>query len=73
MHQAVDAVLDLDEGAEVGQVAHPALDDCAGGILLCQVLPGVFHQLLHAQRDASIRRIHAQHHGIDFIGRLDQL
>src|SRR5271157_2301140 len=73
VNQAVDAVFNFNKGAEVGQVAHPALDDCAGWILLRQVLPGVFHQLLHAQRDASIRRIHAEHYGINLVGRLDQL
>ena len=37
--QAVDAVFDLDEGAEVGQVAHAAFDDRADRILLVQRAP----------------------------------
>ena len=41
VNQAVDAVFDLDEGAEVGEVAHAALDHCAGRILLGQVLPRI--------------------------------
>jgi hypothetical protein len=31
VNQAVDAVLDLDEGAKVGQVANPALDHVPAG------------------------------------------
>ena len=73
VNQTVDAVFNLDEGAKVGQVAHPALNDCPGRILLGQVLPRVVEQLFHAQRDAAVGRIHAQHHCIHLVGRLDQL
>ena len=41
MDQAVDAVFDLDEGAEVGEVAHAAFDDGAGRVLVREVLPGI--------------------------------
>src|SRR5579862_2280695 len=73
VYQAVDAVLDFDEGAEVGEVANPALNHGAGRIALRQVLPGVFEQLLHAQRDAAVGGVHAQNHGLHFVARLHQL
>src|SRR5207302_509164 len=42
MHQAVDSVFDLDESAEVGEVAYATFDDGAGRVLLLELLPGVF-------------------------------
>src|ERR1700683_130657 len=48
VNQPVNTVLDLDERAEVSQVAHAALDDGSLGILVGQVLPRVIEQLLHA-------------------------
>ena len=41
VQQAVDALLDLDEGAVVGQVANDAADDGAGRILLGDLVPGL--------------------------------
>ncbi len=73
VNQAVDAILDLNEGAEVGEVAHAAFDDRAHRILVAQVLPRVLHELLHAQGDAAVGRIHAQDQGIHFFARLDEL
>ncbi len=73
VYQSVDAVFDLDEGAKVCQVAHTALDHCACRIALGQVFPGVVEKLLHAQRNAAVGRIHAQHNGLNFIARLHQL
>ncbi len=58
--QAVDAVFHLDERAEVGQVAHPAFHRSAHRILGVQRLPRVRFQLLHAQRDAALGRVHVQ-------------
>src|SRR4051794_5978137 len=71
VHQAVDAVFDLDEGSEVGEVANAAFDDGAGGVALGKVLPGVLQELLHAQRNAAIGRVHAENDCLDFIPGLD--
>src|ERR1700757_1276066 len=45
MHQTVDAVFDLDERAEVGEVAYAPFDDGAGGILLLELLPRILLEL----------------------------
>ena len=55
--QAVDAVFDLDEGAEVGEVADAALDDGADRVLVLELLPGIVLELLHAERDAAVVRV----------------
>jgi hypothetical protein len=41
VHEAVDALLDADEDAEVGDVPDLALDDRADGVLLLDEVPGV--------------------------------
>src|SRR5262249_43199805 len=50
--QPLDARLELDEGAVVGDVGDPALDTGADRELLLDALPRVGQQLLHAERDA---------------------
>src|SRR5271157_559881 len=47
--QAVDAVFDFNEGAEVGQVANAAFDRHADGEFLMQRIPRVRRQLAHAE------------------------
>ena len=51
MKQAVDAFLDLDEGAVVGEVADRPLDHRSGRILAGDLIPGIDLGLLHAQGD----------------------
>jgi hypothetical protein len=67
--QAVDAVLDLDERAELGQVAHLARDRRADRVLLGQLVPRVALDLLQAERDAPRARIDAEHHRLDRVAR----
>ena len=43
------------------------------GILVGEVLPRVFEELLHAQRDAAVGGIDAEDNGVDFVARLDEL
>ena len=71
--QAVDAVFDLDEGAEVGEVADLAFDDGAHRELLVQGLPGIGLKLLQAEGDAALLRVHVQHHGFHLVADVDQL
>ena len=52
MDEALDAGLELDERAVVGDVGHPALHLLADLVALLDVRPRVFLQLLHAERDA---------------------
>jgi hypothetical protein len=49
MDQAIDAVLDFDERAEIGQVAYAAFHRHAHGIFIVQRIPGIGRQLPHAQ------------------------
>src|SRR6185437_4383327 len=73
VHQPVNAVLDLDEGAEIGQVAHPPLDDAAGREALRQRLPGVGLGLAQRERHPPLARVHVQHHGFQFLLQRHQL
>ena len=50
--EALDARLELDERAVVGDVGHPALELLADAVAGLDVRPRVFLQLLHAERDA---------------------
>src|SRR5580704_14193972 len=50
--QALDAGLELDERAVVGDVGDAALEARADRILGLDALPGIVLQLLHAERDA---------------------
>ena len=72
MEQTVDAVVDLDEGAVVGEVSHHALDDRAGRIVGGHLLPGILLGLLHAQRDFLLFLVDGEHHHLDLVARLDQ-
>src|SRR6185437_15215524 len=71
--EAVDAVLDFDEGAEVGKVADAALDDSTGGVLVLEVLPGVLLELLHAQRDAAVVGVDREDDGVDLVAGVNHL
>ena len=73
VHQAVDIVLDLDKGAEVGQAAHRALERGTGGILSVERLPGIVLGLLHAQRDLLVFAVYFEHHYLDDVSDIDQL
>src|SRR5262245_25483544 len=65
--QAVDPVLDLHEGAELGQVADLALEARADGVLVGQLLPGVGLHLLEAQADAVGLLVDAEHHALHLL------
>src|ERR1035441_2020133 len=73
VHQAVDAVFDFDERAELSQVTHTAFDRCPHWILVVQRVPWVGGELPHAERDTALGRVHAQDHAIDLIVYVDQL
>src|SRR6266481_5080723 len=67
VHQAVDALLDADEDAEVGDVADLAADDGPDRVLLLEQRPGIGLDLLHAQRDALGLRVHVEDHRVHLI------
>src|SRR5216683_1355876 len=66
VHQAVKALFDFDERAELGDVAHLAGDDSADRILLRHQQPGIGLRLLDAQRDAAVARLDVQDDHIHF-------
>src|SRR4051812_41205081 len=71
--QSVDAVFDLDERTELGEVADLAFDSRADGILIVELLPRVGGELLHAERDAALGGIHVEHNGLDLVANIDDL
>src|SRR3954469_25642977 len=71
--QPVNAVFDLDERAELGEVADLALDSRAHRILIVELLPWIRSQLFHAERNAALGGIHAEHHGLNLIANVDDL
>src|SRR5689334_21358665 len=73
VNQAVDVFFDLHECAELGEIADLALDARAHRILLGQLVPRVGLDLLEAERNATRRRIHAEHHRIDGVADVENL
>src|SRR5262245_53947093 len=69
--QAIDVLFDLDERAELRQVADLPLDARADWILLGQLVPRVGFDLLETERDAPRRRIDAEHHRIDAVADVE--
>ena len=73
------SVGDLDEGAELGEVAHLALDDRALGERVGQLLPGVALGLAQRQADAPAVHIELRDDRLDLVvdaehlGRIDDL
>src|SRR5258705_1490253 len=71
--RAVDARLDLEEGAEAGQVADFAVYAGAAGVLERQHDPRILLGLLHAERDLLLVRIDFEHHRLDRLADADEL
>src|SRR5262249_4721185 len=69
--QTVDVLFDLDERAELGQVADLPFDARADRILLGQLVPRVRFDLLEAERDAPRCGIDAEHHRIDAVADVE--
>jgi hypothetical protein len=67
VEQAVDAGLDLDERAVVGQVPDLALDDGARRVLLAHQLPRVDLGLLHAEADFLLVLVDLKDDDIDLL------
>ena len=65
--QALDALLDFDERAVVGQVGDLAEQAGAGRVTARQADPRVFAELLHAQRNAVLFLVELEHLGGDLV------
>ena len=66
-HETVDALLDLDEGPELGEVSDLAGDLGADRVLLGQLLPGVRLDLLQPEADAVRLLIDSENLALDFL------
>src|SRR5215213_1189444 len=73
MNEAVNAVFDLDEGTEIGEVSDASMNARADLIALVQRLPGILLHLLHAETDATRPRIDTQHLNVDQVAGIDYL
>src|SRR5579863_8798732 len=71
--EAVDAIFDFEESAEVGEIADPAFNGHADGEFLVERVPRVGGELAHAERDAALGGIHIEHNALDVIADVDQL
>ena len=72
MEQPVDAGLDFDEGAVVGEVPDLPLDDRSGRVPLGDEFPGIDLGLLDAQRDLVLLGIDVEYDHFDFVTDVDQ-
>ena len=71
--EAVDAVFDADEDAEVGDVADLADNLRANRVALLEERPGVGLELLHAERNLLGVGVNLEHHALNDIALLDHL
>jgi hypothetical protein len=71
--QALDAVGDLDEGAEGHELGDLAVDDLAHLVLAGELLPRVLLGGLQRQRDALALEVHVQHLDVHLVADLDDL
>ena len=67
MHESLDAGLQFDESAVIGEAHHTSLDPCSDGALGRHAHPRVRALLFQSQRDASRLAVIAQHHDFDAI------
>src|SRR6266542_786916 len=80
MDQTVNAVLNLDKGAKVGQVSHTSMHPSAYLVTFVQRLPRILLHLLHTKANAACLRVDIQHFDFnrvsgvyDLAGMLDAL
>ena len=65
VNKPVDAVLDTDKHAEIGNILDLALDNRAHRVTLHHQIPGVGLQLLHTQGNALGVGFDIEHHHLD--------
>src|SRR2546423_4043934 len=73
MDQSVDPRLDLDEGAETGEVPHLAVETRANWVFLGQHHPRILLRLLHTERYLLLVRIDLQHDCFDRLADRNEL
>src|SRR6185369_625988 len=73
MDHAVDFAGQAYKQAELGDVANLALDRAADRVLFDERVPRVRHDLLEAEADPALLRIHVEHHDLDLLAGRDDL
>src|SRR5439155_6279571 len=73
VQQSVDALLNFDKSAVIGQIAHRPGDDGPWRVALGHFIPGVRLNLLHAQGDFLLLLIDVQHLHFNLIADGDEL
>src|SRR5437588_9815204 len=73
MYETINAVFNLNEGAEVSQVAHSSMHSRANLISIIKSLPGILLHLFHAETDPSPLCVDPKHLDIDNISGVDDL
>src|ERR1700730_11920425 len=73
VNQALDPLVELDEGAEVRHPDHLALDGVADVPPREEVVPDVGRELLQAERQPLVLGIDIEHHRLDHIALLEDL
>ena len=73
VHETLDALVDLDEGAEGDDLGDATVDDVADLVLGDDLLPGVFLRLLEAEADALAVAVDVEHLDLDLLVDLQHL
>ena len=73
VNHAVDAFLDFDERAEVGEVAHLAADPRTGRIFLRHVRPRVGFQLASAEGNLLLLTLDLKNQRVDLVSDLQHV
>src|SRR4051812_32980062 len=67
MNEAVDIVLQADEGAEAGELGDFAGDEVADFVILVDVGPGIFGELFQAEGDSLVGLVDFEHNRFDVV------
>src|SRR5262249_46558042 len=73
VNHALDALRDLNEGTELGQVRHGTFDYGAHGKFTQHISPGIAERLLEPKRDAAFGGINAEDDHFDNFAGLDHI
>ena len=73
VHEAIDVVLEADEGTEARDLRDRALDQIAHLEAGVDVGPWIVLELLDAQADALVRLVDVDDDGFDFLALLEDL
>ena len=74
--ETLDALLELDERAEVEDLEDLAVDDLAGRVVVRDAVPRIRDELLDAERDlrlVAVAGVDVEEDGLDLVALLEQL